>query len=108
MNSASRALPGNRFERRRERTRQDLLAAATGVLAEKGLHRTKVADIATAADVGVGTFYLHFPDKEALLTDREKLSPEQQTAAGIQFCQDEQFFIRPKPETAEATVKEAA
>jgi phage host-nuclease inhibitor protein Gam len=40
------------------------------------------------------------PDKEALLTDREKLTPEQQTAAGIQFCQDEQFFIRPKPETA--------
>ena len=41
------------------------------------------------------------PDKNALLSDREKLTPEQQTAAGIQFCQDEQFFIRPKPETAE-------
>jgi phage host-nuclease inhibitor protein Gam len=48
------------------------------------------------------------PDKDALLTDREKLTPEQQTAAGIQFCQDEQFFIRPKPETAVATVMEAA
>src|SRR5215471_21612481 len=57
---------GNRFERRRERTRQDLLTAATRVLAEKGLHRTKIADIAAAADVGVGTFYLHFPDKETL------------------------------------------
>src|SRR3989454_10975156 len=56
----------NRFERRRERTRQELLAAATRVLAEKGLDRTKVTDIAAAADVGVGTFYLHFPDKEAL------------------------------------------
>jgi AcrR family transcriptional regulator len=56
----------NRFERRRERTRQDLLAAAVRVLAERGFHRTKVADIASAADVGVGTFYLHFPDKEAL------------------------------------------
>lgn len=40
------------------------------------------------------------PDKEALLADREKLTPEQQTAAGIQFAQGEQFFIRPKPETA--------
>src|SRR5437016_6086878 len=59
------ALP-NRFERRRERTRQELLAAATRVLAEKGLHETKVTDIAAAADVGVGTFYLHFPDKETL------------------------------------------
>ena len=67
MNSASQGVvAGNRFERRRERTRQDLLTAATRVLAEKGLHRTKIADIAAAADVGVGTFYLHFPDKETL------------------------------------------
>jgi phage host-nuclease inhibitor protein Gam len=43
------------------------------------------------------------PDKQALLADREKLSPEQCQAAGIRFCQDEQFFIRPKPETAGAT-----
>ena len=42
------------------------------------------------------------PDKQALLADREKLSPEQCMAAGIRFCQDEQFFIRPKPETAGA------
>ena len=60
------ALPANRFERRRERTRQDLLAAAIKVLAAKGLHDTKITDIAAAADVGVGTFYLHFPTKDAL------------------------------------------
>src|SRR5207244_13446408 len=56
----------NPFQRRREDKRQELLAAATRVLAEKGLDRTKITDIAAAADVGVGTFYLHFPDKEAL------------------------------------------
>src|SRR5438132_7541534 len=67
MNRASTAaFAANRFERRRERTRQELLAAATRVLAEKGLHQTKIIDIAAAADVGVGTFYLHFPDKETL------------------------------------------
>src|SRR5438552_8572549 len=67
MKSASNtAVAGNRFERRRKRTRAELLAAAARVLAEKGLHRRNIADIATAADVGVGTFYLHFPDKEAL------------------------------------------
>ena len=43
------------------------------------------------------------PDKEALLADRERLSPEQCTAAGIRFEQDEQFFIRPKAETAADT-----
>jgi AcrR family transcriptional regulator len=64
--ASSTALASNRFERRRERTRRELLAAAARVLAEKGLHRTKISDIAAAADLGVGTFYLHFPDKEAL------------------------------------------
>jgi AcrR family transcriptional regulator len=64
--SALAVVPTNRFERRRSRTRQDLLAAAVRVLAEKGLHDTKVADIAAVADIGVGTFYLHFPTKEAL------------------------------------------
>jgi AcrR family transcriptional regulator len=64
--ASSTAVATNRFERRRERTRRELLVAATRVLAEKGFHRTKITDIAAAADVGVGTFYLHFPDKEAL------------------------------------------
>jgi len=40
------------------------------------------------------------PDKQALLGDRERLSPDQCAAAGIQFRQDELFFIRPKVETA--------
>ena len=67
MNSASLQVAStNRFERRRERTRRELLAAAIAVLAKKGLHDTKVADIAAAADIGVGTVYLHFPTKEAL------------------------------------------
>jgi AcrR family transcriptional regulator len=67
MNKASStALAQNRFARRRERTRQDILEAATRVLAERGFHETKISDIAAAADVGVGTFYLHFDTKEAL------------------------------------------
>lgn len=47
------------------------------------------------------------PDKKGLLTDREKFTPEQLTAAGITFEQDEQFFIRPKAETAAATTQPA-
>lgn len=60
------APPANRFARRKERTRQDLLAAAARVLARRGFHDTKIADIAAEADVGVGTFYLHFATKDAL------------------------------------------
>ena len=64
--ASTAAAASNRFDRRRERTRRQLLAAATRVLAAKGLHDTKISDIAAAADLGVGTFYLHFPDKETL------------------------------------------
>lgn len=56
----------NRFERRKERTRRDILGAAEKVLGEKGFHEAKIADIAAAADIGVGTVYLYFPTKEAL------------------------------------------
>jgi len=59
-------VPGNRFERRKQRTRQDILRAAEKVLADKGLFDAKIADIAEAADIGVGTVYLHFETKEAL------------------------------------------
>src|SRR5438034_1182862 len=56
MNRASlRVAPMNRFERRRERTRRDLLASATRVLAKKGLHDTKVADIAATSREGVAS-----------------------------------------------------
>jgi AcrR family transcriptional regulator len=61
--------PLNRYSRRKEKTRQDLLAAAKRVLADKGYHNTKIADIAFAADIGVGTFYLYYPTKEALFLE---------------------------------------
>jgi len=52
---------------RRERTRQRLLAAARSEFAQRGFDATAVADITAAADLGTGTFYLHFEDKKALL-----------------------------------------
>jgi len=72
---------------------------------EPASRRLKWADVVTRLlRLPWGKAYLNRPepkpDKNALLADREKLTMEQQTAAGIQFCQDEQFFLRPKPETA--------
>ena len=61
-----KVVPASRFERRKTRTRSELLGAAVRVLSDKGFHDTKIADIADAADVGVGTFYLHFETKDAL------------------------------------------
>src|SRR5215831_12434414 len=59
----------NRYQRRKEKTKQDILAAARKVLAEKGYHNTKIIDIAAAADIGVGTFYLHYHTKDALFLE---------------------------------------
>jgi AcrR family transcriptional regulator len=58
--------------RRRARTRAELLAAAKRLFASKGFHGTKIADIAAAADVGTGTFYLYFATKDALFADLVK------------------------------------
>ena len=58
--------------RRRARTRAELLRAAKQLFAARGFHGTKVADIAAAADVGTGTFYLHFENKDALFADLVK------------------------------------
>jgi AcrR family transcriptional regulator len=55
---------GSRSERKRARTRAELLAAARKVFAQRGYHDTSIADITERADVGVGTFYLHFRDKD--------------------------------------------
>jgi AcrR family transcriptional regulator len=59
----------DRFQKRRERTARELLEAARTVLAAKGYHGTKVVDIAQAAGVGVGTFYLHYATKEAIFLE---------------------------------------
>src|SRR5436190_4263484 len=60
---------GSRQDRRRARTRAELLGAAKRLLASKGFYATKIADIAATADVGTGTFYLYFPTKDALFAD---------------------------------------
>lgn len=70
--AAAETSVGSRQDRRRARTRGELLAAAKRLLASKGFHGTKIADIAAAADVGTGTFYLYFPTKEALFEDLVK------------------------------------
>ncbi len=59
----------DRSQRRRAQTARQLLEAARAVLAAKGYHGTKIVDIARAAQVGVGTFYLYYATKEALFLE---------------------------------------
>jgi AcrR family transcriptional regulator len=58
--------PGLR-ERKRARTRQALVEAATELFARQGYEATTVADIAAAADIGTRTFFGHFASKEEVL-----------------------------------------
>jgi phage host-nuclease inhibitor protein Gam len=46
-------------------------------------------------------------NKAALLEDRSKLSADDCATMGIEFVQEEQFFIRPKAEQAEDTTQKA-
>lgn len=65
---ARRAASGAR-ERSRLATRARLLAGGRSLFAEHGLHGVTSHDIARAAGVAAGTFYLHFPDKQALFRE---------------------------------------
>lgn len=47
--------------------RKDLLDAGLTLFAERGIARTTVSEITQRAGVAQGTFYLHFPSKDALL-----------------------------------------
>ena len=51
-------------ERKRVRTRQAIIDAATELFAEHGYDGTTIADIAAAADIGTRTFFSYFASKE--------------------------------------------
>lgn len=52
---------------RAQRTREQVLAAARGLFAERGYHATGTTDIVEAAGAGTrGALYHHFADKQAL------------------------------------------
>lgn len=57
----------SRRERKRERTRREIYEAAMRLFAKTGFSAVTIADICEEADVGRGTFFLHFPSKAALL-----------------------------------------
>lgn len=55
----------SRRDRRKAETRARLLLAARELFARDGYDGTRPQDIARAADVAIGTFYVHFADKRA-------------------------------------------
>jgi AcrR family transcriptional regulator len=62
----ARILPPARAQRKRERTRDGLVAAAEELFAKHGPDAVSIDEITAAADVAKGTFYTHFSDKDDL------------------------------------------
>lgn len=55
-----------KVDQRRSRTRAALMRAGQSLFAERSVEGVTIDDIVLAADVAKGSFYNHFPDKEAL------------------------------------------
>lgn len=58
--------PQGRVARRRLKSREALLKAASTVMSRKGLDGATMLEIADLADVGAGTVYTHFKSKDEL------------------------------------------
>jgi AcrR family transcriptional regulator len=93
--SASHPIPSRR-DRKKERTRGEIYSAAMNLFLRRGFEAVTIEEICDAADVARGTFFLHFPTKEALLTEY-----------GARANQDLAHLIRNYQGSATATLRAA-
>lgn len=56
-----------RHDRRRERTRRQITAAARTLIAQNGVEGLRIAEVTEVADIGRGSFYNYFESKEELV-----------------------------------------
>jgi AcrR family transcriptional regulator len=61
-----------RIDRRTARTREALMSAFAKLMLTRGYESVGIGDIVREANVGRSTFYLHYPNKEALLEESLK------------------------------------
>lgn len=86
----------SRRNRKRARTRGEIYSAAMNLFLRRGFEAVTIEEICHSADVARATFFLHFPTKEALLTEY-----------GIRANQALAELIRASHGSATATLKAA-
>jgi AcrR family transcriptional regulator len=92
--------PLTRHQRRRMQTRKGLVQAAVELVIKKGYEDVTVQDITDRADLGRGTFYIHFKDKEDVVWSAIQgliLELEQEAHQQFKNCipdQPEYYFLR--------------
>jgi AcrR family transcriptional regulator len=59
----------NRFERKKEETKRKIVSVAMNLFKTQGFDSTTMEQIANEADIAKGTIYLHFPVKEAIISE---------------------------------------
>lgn len=57
----------NRRQRKKDQTKENIYKAALELFLEKGYDKTTIEEITEKADVAKGTFFNHFPSKNAIL-----------------------------------------
>ena len=69
--------PADPKQARSKQTKEKIIQAATGLFMERGYEKTTSNEIAAAAGVSVGSFYVYFTDKrQLLLTIFDRLADE--------------------------------
>ena len=69
----------------REAKQNLILEAAKRLFEEKGYTKTSIKDIARACDMGVGTIYLYFKNREALALATLKLGAFQDLYEALKY-----------------------
>jgi AcrR family transcriptional regulator len=65
--------PMGRRERRSIETREKIFRVALDLFAERGFNATTIDAIAEGADIGKGTFFNYFENKESILLEFQKM-----------------------------------
>lgn len=94
----------------KEKMRHDIMEAAMSVFADKGYHAASVKDVADAAGLAKGTFYIYFESKDAMtvaIVDRHFAAiTEQITGGALSDTLDD--FLEELRETMDVSADQAS